>query len=91
MLCKGSNECAWSSSFLSVVATLRWDGIKCFLGLRKVCSEDFVVWGGKRISPSEFLGYGRRLLRHVSKRSFKGHLEEGIWAYVKRYFFFLYL
>lgn len=77
--------------FSSVVATLRWDGIKCFLGLRKVCSEDFVVWGDKRIPPSEFLGYGRHLLRHVSKRGFKGRLEEGIWAYVKRYFFFLYL
>ncbi len=77
--------------FSSVVATLRWGGIKCFLGLRKVCSEDFVVWGGKRIPPSGFFGYGRHLLRHVSKRGFKGRLEEGIWAYVKRYFFFLYL
>lgn len=40
--------------FSSVVATLRWDGIKCFLGLRKVFSEDFVVWGDKRIPSSGF-------------------------------------
>lgn len=58
--------------FSSAVVTLRWDGIKCFLGLRKVCSEDFVVWGGKRIPPSGFFGYGRHLLRHVSKHGFKG-------------------
>ena len=65
--------------------------LNVFWGPRKACSEDFVVWGDKRIPPSEFLGYGRLLLRHVSKRGFKGRLEEGIWAYVKRYFFFLYL
>ena len=44
--------------FSSVVATLRWGGIKCFLGLREVCSEDFVVWGGKRIPPGGFFGMG---------------------------------
>ena len=65
--------------------------LNVFWGLRKVCSEDFVGLGGKRIPPSGFFGYGRHLLRHVSKRGFKGRLEEGIWAYVKRYFFFLYL